>query len=203
MAPILYEYIATKLLEDIRSGRSLPVDLCQAVTSDMRRRLHQQILPTDFAAIRRLCETDDSWSRGLGINLLFSIVDTREARSYLEELWRDTTLSMENRRNVQFRLLDCADLDATSHEALRNFTFENWEEWLQGVRRYAGGAEKALEFFKARIIDSKYVESKLWVYLCCGAASNDKEATREWLQNYTADTNAFRRDTALLVLARL
>lgn len=203
MEPIIAEYLVDKLVDDIRSTRPLPSQLCQAlfrypIINDLRRRIN----PDDFLIIHSLCESDDDAVRNLGFALLQNIRQER-VRCYLEEVWQRPLLSFKLRTNLQAELLNYPELSQDYHEQLFRFTLDNWQPWLQGIVDWCGGGEGVLKYCTGRLSDPKFPKSKRWLYVCAAAASNDLAAARNLIGSYVEDPDPFLRGVPREVLKRL
>lgn len=204
MEQVIAEYLAEKLISDIRSGVTLPGDLGWAVIRlPLRDYLRQRIKPKDFNALRSMCNSEDEELQNLGLVLLRNIKQETDVRKFLEEMWQRPGLPFSIRIGLQFQLIDYGDLDAGFHEEFLKFTLTNWEEWLDSMRAWCGGSQNAVNYCRARLEDKGVAPSRRWAFICAAAAANDSSEARSLIEVYANDSDLFLRGVANNVLSRL
>ncbi len=205
MEQIIAEYIAKKMIIDIREGYLPSPELSEAVRRfplmDFMRDLVQS---GDFLNIRRLLDAPHEEIRALGFGLLNNILNLKKVRDYLEEKWKSCDMTFRDRNAIVFTLTNCEDLSPAFHKQFSEFIFENWERWLTKVAaRYAGGLQRVLDYCRVRLQDKIFPDSKKWVYLCVAAASNDSLEAQNLIGGYADAPAPFVRKIACEVLRRL
>lgn len=210
MDQVLVEYVAEAVARDLlhRPGHITP-DLARAIygSEELRRATQGRVAFEHFEALKQLYASGDPALEAFSIDLLLPLTGRAEVQSFLEQRWQSINLGVDAQRGIQFRLADSKDLTASLRDELRAWTFANWRVWLAGVARFAGGEHAALSFFQGRLNERgdgrRFPDSKRWIYVCCAASSNEKEAARNWIQSFIGDTDPFVAETARMVRGRL
>jgi len=198
-------YVSEKLVDDIRKGVIPSPETCESFSHypiiDVVRSL---IKESDIIQIKKLISQEHEDQRALGCALLGPFIIHPEVREFLEDQWRNGTLTFRDRVSLQFTLLNYEDLDSPIRDEMRDFTFNNWGEWInQASVRWAGGPDKVLGFCSQRLSNPKTAKTKYWVYLCGVAASNDRDAAMKFISSYRGEADPFLCDVIDRVLARL
>jgi len=199
----IVDYLAQKLVDDLRAGQELPVELQRAYSSVLADAVRKQIQPADWKWIRSMCNSPSEYLRRLAIDLTRNIRDLPEVRPLLEDMWRQQGLPVSVRIALQARLLDYEDLTEEWHRELFKFTLNNWEEYLQEVRQWVAASGPILNFCRQRLNDPNFPRSKRWFYICNAAAADDPKEAREFIENYKNDEDPFVREVVEGVLRRL
>jgi NADPH-dependent ferric siderophore reductase len=205
MKTVLAEYLSRKIIEDIRSGKTLSPEICESVCHfpliDFLRRLVQ---PDDWNHIKLLLEANHVDIRTLGRALLNRILNVNGVREYLVRAWRSSGQTIRDKIGLQFTLLNYEDLDPQVQKELSEFVFENWNEWLsEGTTRWAAGEQNVLDFVRKRLSDEKTTPTKRWVYICGAAASPDKNEVIRIIEEYVNNSDAFLSEIARRVLEKV
>jgi hypothetical protein len=204
MNSIVSDYVAEKVLSDIRSGAPLSSALCDALTTfPLIDHLRSLIQIEDFAYVRVLCDSTDEAKQTLGLALLRNIESAAVVRQYLQELWKRDDLPFRTRIGLQFQLSNDPNLDPGVRQSFLTFTLSNWEKFLENQRNWCGTGEDVTAFCRQRLSDNKFPPSKRWLYLCVAAASSDTTAARQLIKEYENDSEPFTRKAVAQVLARL
>lgn len=204
MERIIAEYLADKLINDIRSGVILLPELCEAVTSvPLIDYLRSRIRVEDFDRIRALCDSENAASQNLGLALLRNIEHESEVRSFLENLWERPDLSFRTRIGLQFQLSNYVNLDPSMRKRFLAFTLDNWQPFLDNQVAWCSGPQGVINFCRQRLTDTRFPQSKKWLYMCVVAASDDSTSARSLLEGYQNDPDPFTREVVQEVLKRL
>ena len=210
MDQAIIEYVTDKIANDVLNApQNITPSVAKALYSseELRRGMHGKITMAHFDRLRQLCESGDIAVQAFSIDLLSPIIGQPQVQAFLEGHWKTMNLGVDAQRGVQFRLSDCADLSKNLHQELRDWNFQNWDMWLAGVSRFAGGPDAVLNFFKQRLEECgegrRYPASKRWIYVCCAASSSQGQEARAYIEEFTNDADPFVAETARMVLERL
>jgi hypothetical protein len=204
MNSVVSDYVAEKVISDIRSGTPLSAALCDALTTfPLIERLRQLIRIEDFESLRALCESTDETMQNLGLALLRNIESAAVVRQYLQEMWKRDDLHFRTRIGLQFQLSNDPDLDPKMRQSFLTFILGNWQKFLENQQNWCGTGEDVIAFCSQRLTDSKFPTSKRWLYLCVAAAASDTVAARQLVKDYENDFDPFTREVAAQVLVQL
>jgi len=203
--PVLAEYVASKVVEDIRAERPLSSELCEVFIRRFRMidLMRKHAKPSDFPKLRRLCDSGDDALCDFGLTLLFSIMSQDEVHRYAEDLFQRPNLAFRTRMILQFRFLDDPDLDRHLHEEFLQFMLDNWAQVLNEVPQWFGGRQGVADFCSQRLQDSRFPKTKRWAYVCFAAASDNPAEARQLIESYADDQDPFLREAVQQVLSRL
>lgn len=194
---------ARTIVDAIRQG-SLPSpnqcdEWCQYPQVDVIRKLIQT---HDWEPVRNLCESRNEYQREFGVALLRNIQDIPEIKQYLMDYWSRPDLTFRERIALQFTLLVYTDLTSALHAEMRQFVFDNYEQWIGKVRQFAK-SRGPVTYADERLQSSP--PSKSWVYLCClpGASEGEKERAKDICRQYLSNQDAFTQETARIILTKI
>lgn len=205
MEKIVAEYLAQKVIEDVRSGNLPAPELSKAVCHfPLIDLLRKHVTQSDWDNIYLLCESQNQDQRTLGRALLVNIMSFQKVRQYLEQSWQKTDLTFMDRIGLQFTLLNYKDLSTSFHEILLKFTMDNWNNWLKDATApWADGQNNVLDYCQKRLDDQSISKSKRWIYICGVAATDNIEAAKTLVESYLKSDDPFLAKVSNEVMSRI
>jgi hypothetical protein len=180
----LAEYVASKIMEDLRSGKTISPEL----VPDIHKRpfideLRKQVQLDDKRFIFELISSTHQNIVIFGIGLMMPIRNDPDVKKFLFDLWGSTD-NTQLKSRLTHRLMDY-ELAMNQHEDIRRFVKENWKLWLAQVKKYYDGPEDYLDKLKQALGDKGFPKTKLWMRLYQSMVHEDKKAVRQFLEGYT------------------
>ena len=171
MNSIILRYVAKKVLEDIRNGRDLDEDLCGALrTYPELDYLREVVRLEDADRIIALCQSKKELIQFLALGLLQSLGNNEKVKKLLKNLWEEST-DYTIRLPLLWRLLDNPYLNVEIHRTIYSFIRDNYNQFISDQIKWAKG--DVITYVKNRLEDSRYPESKAWIYLLIAASSEE------------------------------
>jgi hypothetical protein len=181
----LSSWIAKHLVEDCRSGHQMTATLCRAMHNEQVVRIARKLIQeSDFEWIKKMCDSAEEDVCRLGLSLMRPLAIRRNLREFFLNLWTKWENSYPVRAELLHRITDFEDLPITIHKELFSFVVNNWESWIDAVRKWTGGSRYVIDYCKRRLADPDFPVSKHWVYLCSAVASNNPSEARELITDY-------------------
>lgn len=189
MEACVYDYLALKVMEDLRSEQPLDDNLANALYKyKIIDHLRLKVKSDDFELLCNYIRTGSAAMRGLAIGMLKYLLEDEKNRELLFDLWQHFE-DFQTKMNIMFRLLDIPELENSKHEMLYAFVKQNWQRFMQTARDFPAQGESVIEVQQRRIADPAFPETKKWIYLCLSLASDDTKKVIELLNQYT-ESNA-------------
>ena len=168
MNSIVLRYVAKKVIEDIRNGRNLDKDLCDALCAYPEMDyLREVVHPDDADYIIDLWKSGKEPVRSLVFGLLHPLGENKKVKEFLKNLWEETT-DYKIKLLLLWRLLDNSYLDVEFHRSIYSFVQDNYKEFIDEVIKFAKG--DVITYAKDRLEDKRFPESKAWIYLIIAAS---------------------------------
>ncbi len=191
MNEFVVKYVASKVIDDIRSNRIIDDDLaenidCHPYVDCMRVIIEREDIPKLLVLI----DSSSLHVGNLAINLLKKFDHDESVKSFLLSAW-EKEKRCERKYKLIWRILDNEDLDSAYHNEIYNFVRQNLHWFLEDQVRWYGGKEQVLDGIKARLKDKTFPKTKNWVYLCGALASSDKESVAQLLREYQESNDEF------------
>lgn len=197
-------YIASKVIEDIRTGKQLSDEL--ALNLDASKyvgHLRSAVEESDVELLLNIVETGSESFGVLALTMLRRFGKTPQVESFLRELWGNET-RFRTRVGVVFRLLDLEHLELEMHEELYKFIKRNLRPFVEWLTLWVGGSDMVLPHCLARLKSKDFRASKHWLYLCILLGSSDRAAVTVLLEKYkSSPDDAFLAKVATEMLAEL
>lgn len=199
----LAEYVAPKVMDDMRSGKTISLDL----VSDIHKRpfideLRKLVRPTDKQFIFKLIKSSHQRIVIFGIGLMMPIRTEEGVREFLFDLW-DTSDDKHLKARLTHRLMDYDDLPIDRHKEIRKFVQDNWNLWLSQVKEYYDGSENYLDKLQQVLRDTGFPKTKLWMRLYQSMVYEDKQAVRQFLEGYTKSDAPLAAEVAYELIAQI
>lgn len=206
----IYEYLAEKIMEDLRSKQSVDDKLLKELTScPPMDYIRLKANNDDIALILSLANAGSKALRSFAIALLRKVKDDERVKSFIRDAWkkawektgadRDNLLIMD----LMWRLLDDPCLDILEHRKIYGFIKENWKYWIEDVTHSYGGENNILDSVKERLARRDTLETKKWIYLCVSMASPDITGVKMLLSEYENSDNHFVSEIVAYLQTRL
>jgi hypothetical protein len=196
-------YLASKVIEDIRTGKQLSDGLAANLdASKYVVHLRNAVEESDVATLLNIIETQSEPFGLLALTMLKRHVNTKKVEMSLRELWRRET-RFRTKVGVTFRLLDLDHLEPAMHEELYAFIKQNLQPFLEWLTWWSGGPDRVLPHCLSRLKDQTFPTSKHWLFLCRLPGSSDREAVTVLLEKYRSSPDAFLARVATEMLAEL
>ena len=168
MESVLLKYIAKKVIEDIRNGRDLDEDLCDALCAYPEMDyLREVVRPDDADFIIDLWKSGKEPVRSLTFGLLHPLGNNEKVKEFLENLWEEST-DYTIRMKLLWPLLDNPYLDVEFHRSIYSFVDDNYKQFIADIIKFAKG--DVITYAKDRLEDKRFPESKAWIYLIIAAS---------------------------------
>ena len=184
MEPELAEYVALKILADLRSGNLPPSKVCSAMTTHqlvdvLRGELSHRDLPRLHALAVKAA---DDAKFALCVHVIqFVVIETRQRAirakllQSLIRLWQQKRKA-RHRIALMYAMTDFEDLPLQIHRRLFRFVLSHWNTNMQNMRDFSGGASNVISVLTKRLADTRRPSSKRWLYLLMACASDDSKA---------------------------
>ena len=203
MNQLLTDYIARKLIEDVRSGARLSEELCEKLNRyALVDTLRMVVEPTDIDKLMELAESPSSMMGNLALSLLRRFDTEERVKQFLRKAWDDTD-SYSRKFHLMWRLLDDPDIDDAAREEVHSFVMAKFEPFLADVAAWTGGEEELLDRCRSRLADETFPPSKAWIYLICVTGSPDTQSAKELLREHLSSEDAFTAQVARDMLERI
>lgn len=195
MQKAIQNYVARKLIEDLRAREPLDEEFLVGVTKrPFIDSLRQLIVPDDKELVLELIGAGTLAARRLGIGLTRNILADDEVRECLLRLWREAD-DIETRKPVVFRLLDLTDLPVEMHRELYAFVRDHWDYVLADEAAFFG-PRNVLDGCRERLSDPSFLPSKAWVYLCIATQAPQRDQVEELLEQYLQSGESINAEVA-------
>ena len=192
MSNKINEYLAKKIMVDLRSNQSIDDELLKDLTQTPQiDYIRAEVDNNDIDILLRLAHTDRDVLRSFVIGLLRKVKDDERVKSFIFDTWNNAQdADIMLKLDLMWRLLDYTDIDSSVHREIYDFIKKNWTVWLEDVKHSFGG-ENILDNITKRLTDSTFPETKKWISLCVSVASTNIEGVERLLSTYKNPSDAF------------
>ena len=182
----IYEYLAAKFMQDLRSNRPIDDDLALALHAQPQiDYIRAEVKQSDIPRLLELANlTQPKGIQQLTLSLLKARKTDERVKAFFRDLW-NSDLEFSYRRNLMWRVLDDPDLDTATHESCYKFVMEDWDQWISDMVKWHRGPKAVVESVKERLENDSTPRSKDWAYLCVSVGAPDKSEVRSLLSQYT------------------
>jgi hypothetical protein len=196
MDNILINYLADKLLIDLKNNKNLDPALLKSADSYLIIDfLRSKIRKNDIGWLLNVVKSTNCNTGNFAISLLRHHINDAAVKAFLFQEW-ETVSDYDRRYAIMWRLLDYDDLPISMHEKIYDYFIENKERFLSEKMEWFGGVEKVLDVCRERLSDSGISESKKWIYLCASIVSPNKEGVINLLSEYKVSDDMFTAKVA-------
>jgi hypothetical protein len=203
MSSPLCKYIASKLLEDLRSGCIPDKELAESIDAlPQIDYVRSAVTRADLPGLFRMAQSFDRPIRGLALSLLRAYSNDQEVKEFLGRLWDERT-DYDTRWFLMWRILDDPELEANMHRRVYTFVRENWDRWLCDCTRFHGGPDALLASLRSRLKDPSFPPSKHWAYLAACLGSPQGGEARALLLEYADSKASIVADVVADLLSKL
>lgn len=196
MEEIILNYLAEKVMDDLRKGIELSDELIKNLNKypfiDYIRKL---VTKEDMRIIKKMIQSEKITVCRLGISLTRQLLKEKEVQKHLFNIWKSTD-EYDIRRGLMFRFLDLDNLPINMHNEIYNFVRKNWDRWLANQANWYGGKEKILSVCLDRLEGPSNPKSKAWVYLCIATLSPEKDKVKELISRYLSSKESINAKVA-------
>ena len=202
----IYEYLAEKIMEDVRSKQPIDDELLKELTSVPQiDYLRTKVNNEDIDLILSLASAESKALRSFAIVLLRKVKDDERVKSFIRDAWKKAGEDMDIllKMDLMWRLLDYPDIHISVHKEIYEFIKEHWECWIEDVTHSFGGKNNILDSIEKRLSDSSFPETKKWIYLCVSVASPDITGVKRLLSKYENSDNPFVSEVVAYLQTRL
>lgn len=195
MEKVIADYLAKKILEDLRNGIAIDSALAAVIVNkmDLVEKIRSMIDSNDFQILKKLIDMPDFNLVRLGIILLQPLQGKNsQIQQLLLDKWNSTAwASPQAEFNVKlelmFRLLDDPNLELKVQESIYDYVLRNHKEWLTAALEYfpfEGDYDKLKELIENKLKDQRFPPTKSWLYLLILNAHPDKSKIKGILSKY-------------------
>lgn len=201
MDKIVQEYLADKIMEDLRNNKLKPFEgelATAAIKDKILDNMVGMINEKDKTWILGLIQQTDQRLRWIGILLTRSkyMKDDDEIRDALIRMW-DESDQYFVKRGLIARLLDY-DIPLDIHRKLFDYIKANWDRYVTDLVVFMGGIDNILGSCKKRI--KIFPLSKAWAYLVVSSASKDRSNLISLLEKYVNSKESINSEVATWIL---
>jgi len=199
------EYLALKVISDIRAGKPLNEELASSINARKYvDRIRGALDVSDVDLLMRMFKQDAGPSGVLGLTLLKRFVREPQVEKFVRSLWPcSADTSFRRKVGIVSRLLDVNSLEPHLHEQLYEFVKQHLGQFVEWLTPWWGGPDMVLPVSRARLKDKDFPASKHWLYLCGALGSPDKKAVADLLTEYESSKDTFVARVAKEMLAEL
>jgi len=188
MKPIILDYIAKKILQDIRDGQVIDSLLADELNSlEFIDSLRNLTVPEDRPMLEELANSEIPNTSALATAILLNPSDPN---NFLVE-WDSPTTTYERKMTMMWRLLDNEHLDETIHQAIYGFVCENLDNFKKDCKAWFGNEGDPIVAINARLKDSRFPRTKDWAYLCAALSSPSTQDVKDLISRYKTAENKF------------
>lgn len=185
MEEVISNYIADKVLEDLRNNGELKDDLADVLNSYQWLVFwRQRISVEDKEWLKETVLAKKSHTSELCITLMHPLREENDIKELLFSLWNSPSSDYFTKMQVMWRLLDYADLSDKTINEIYQYVFADWNTWLPYMVKKFGGADRAYENCIERLNNPGFPESKKWVYLCILVGSSKIDEAKTVISRY-------------------
>jgi hypothetical protein len=202
MDQTLRNYVARKVVEDLRQGKGLDEDLLLEVrVFPLIDDIRSLIRPDDLQFVRGLLNSPEITRFRFGLSLVRKIQHLAGVREVLENLWA-TSPDAKIREAVIWALTQYPDTPRSKHREFFRFFLDNPKEFYDELVTWFGGTDKIISGSQARLSDPGF-HAKRWMYLWCLAFAPERDEARSIVAKYTDDPDDLTREVAQQAMQRL
>lgn len=186
MKPEVLDYLAAKVIDDIRKGAILSTDLIKVLcTVPIIDYLRREVEEKDIDYLMKYLQSEDNILVQFALALFQKNKDIPEVKEKLFLLWAESK-TFDEKMNVMFRILDYPNVSIEIHTSIFDFIINNWDRWISEciIWQAENDKNKILDSIKIRLKDNRFPASKSWVYLLMATASPDKNELRNLINEY-------------------
>lgn len=192
----MFDYLANKVLQDLRSGHSLNDDLAKELNLPPAiDSLRPKIKKEDRDMLIALGKSRKRGARGLALALLKTLGKDKKVKDFFREFWKKTR-DYNTKHDVMWRLLDYGQLEVELHREIFEFVIRDFDRWVTKAGAWPKGDSNVIPFVKDRLANPHYPKTKAWVYLCLSFASNNKREVGQLLDKYISSGEPIVRELA-------
>lgn len=175
----LHQY-ATETLTVLRASRHLDDHILKDIVNfDFINQMNRVLTLNDKAMVLKLCDSENSGARRLGIALTRGFHDDPDIYDTLVQMWYSPQDAMVKAMLLWF-LLDYKTLPSELRDDVYSFIKHHWDTFKKHCLGYGGSAERLLEIAKSRLSGTFFPSTKIFAYLCSGSISPNRDEARSF-----------------------